>query len=153
MTDLRQLELSDLQLASCTRWVAPDGVVILELPTVLPYFRTVNAGAIIDDAELGTPASYPFLCKAICFTGVTPGTLIQVQWPDGRYLSNPGVDFFSFVGTGRRARLVRPHKLMQPSSKIRLNIDNSGVGTAADLELYFEGVFRVPLVKRGANGR
>lgn len=143
------MELSDLQLASCTRWVSPEGVVYLELPYVLPFFRTVAAGAMVDDAELGTPPGYEMACKAISSTGVTPGTLVQIQWPDGRYLSNPGVDFFSFVGTGRRAwSLADTPKRLRPASKIRFNIDNSGVAVASELEIYFEGVLRIPLVKK-----
>ena len=142
---LREMRLSDLQLKSCTRWRAPDGVVYLEVPYVLPFYLSVAAGAVLDDIELGTPPEFELACKQICSTGITPGTLIQIQWPDGRYLSNPGVDFFSFVGTGRRARGLEFPKRIRPSSKIRLNIDNSGAA-AADLEIYFEGVLRVPLV-------
>jgi len=148
LSDLREMRLSDLQLQSCTRWVSPDGVVYLELPYVLPFFKTVAAGAMVDDSELGTPPAYEFACKAIGSTGVTPGTLVQIQWPDGRYLSNPGVDFFSFVGTGRRGRLLDVPKRLRPASKIRLNIDNSGVAVASELEIYFEGVLRIPLVKK-----
>lgn len=142
---LRQMELTDLQIKACTVWRAPDKVVYLELPYVSPLFQFVAGGAFIDDLELGTPSEFPFLCKVVSFTGVTPGTLVQIQWPDGRYLSNPGVDMFSFVGTGRRGRLIRPHKLMDPASKIRFNIDNRGAGDT-NLELYFEGVLRVPLM-------
>jgi len=142
------MQLSDLQLRSCTRWVSPEGVVYLELPRVLPFFRTVTAGAMVDDAELGTDPAYEFAVKAIGNTGVTPGTLIQIQWPDGRYLSDPGVDFFSFVGTGRRGRLLDVPKRLRPASKIRFNLDNSGVASDAKLEIYFEGVLRIPLVKK-----
>jgi hypothetical protein len=150
-TKLREMRLSDLQLKTCTRWRAPDGVVYLEIQHTLPFYRTVAAGAVLDDVELGTPPEFEFACKQISSTGVTPGTLIQIQWPDGRYLSNPGVDFFSFVGTGRRARGLEFPKRIKPASKIRFNIDNSGVPTSADLEIYFEGVLRVPLVPN--NGR
>lgn len=144
----RQARLSDLQLQTCTRWVDPDGVVYLEVPCVLPFYRRVEAGVFVDDSELGTPPEYEFACKVISSTGVTPGTLVQIRWPDGRYLSNPGLDFFSFVGTGRRGRLLEIPKRLRPSSKIRFNLDNSGVETAADLEIYFEGALRVPLVKK-----
>ena len=139
------LKLSDLQLGDCTRWIAPSGTQYLELPLILPYFKQVAAGAILEDEEVGTPPEYPFVCKAIGFTGTTPGTIVQIQWPDGRYLSNPGLDFFSFVRTGRMGRLIDPHKLMPQNSKIILNIDNTGVG-AAVLEIYFEGCLRIPLV-------
>lgn len=144
----RQVQLSDLQLKSCMRWTDPDGVVHLEVPYVLPFYRSIAAGAFADDSELGTPPEYEFVCKVIGNTGVTPGTLIQIRWPDGRYLSNPGVDFFSFVGTGRRGRLLDVPKRLRPASKIRFNIDNTGVGSAADLEIYFEGALRIPLVKK-----
>jgi len=102
----------------------------------------------VDDDELGTHPRYEFAVKLIGNTGITPGTLVQVQWPDARYLSNPGIDVFSFWGTGRRGRLLDPIKRLRPASKIRFNIDNSGVGVQSDLEIYFEGVLRIPLVKK-----
>jgi hypothetical protein len=142
------MQLSDLQLASCTRWVAPDGVVYLELPYILAFYKTIAAGAVADDSELGTPPAYELAVKGISSTGITPGTLVQVQWPDGRYLSNPGCDFFSFVGTGRRAWCISNPKRLRPNSKIRFNIDNSAVLVSADLEIYFEGALRIPLVKK-----
>lgn len=144
----RQMRLSDLQLKSCTRWVAPDGVVYLEIPYTLPFYKTIAAGAFADDTELGTPPEYEFAVKVISNTGVTPGTLVQIRWPDGRYLSNPGIDVFGFIGTGRRGRLMSNPKRLRPNSKIRFNIDNSGVEVASSLELYFEGVLRIPLVKK-----
>jgi hypothetical protein len=148
VSQLRELRISDLQLASCTRWVSPEGVVYLELPYVLPFYKRIAAAAVIDDSELGTPPGYEFAVKLISSTGVTPGTLVQVRWPDGRYLSNPGIDFFSFVGSGRRGRSFDVPKRLRPSSKIRFNLDNSSVGSAADLEIFFEGVLRIPLVKK-----
>lgn len=138
--------LTDYQLKACNRWTLPDGSVKLPLPRVIPFYVTVLAGQILNDVEVGTPPEFDFLCKVVSSTGVTPGTLIQVQWPDGRYLSNPGVDYFGFVGTGRRGRLVSPHKFCQRNSKIRVNLDNSGVGSDADIEIYFEGVVLVDLV-------
>src|SRR5271170_2170643 len=100
------VELSNQQIAACSPWTNPANTQTLPVPFVLPFFLAVAAGAILSDIELGTPTEYDFVCKVISSTGVTPGTLIQIQWPDGRYLSNPGVDFFSFVGTGKRGRLV-----------------------------------------------
>jgi len=146
MTTFRQLKLTDLQIASCARWQAPDGVVYLELAHTIPFFQAVTALQNPFELELGTPPEFRFLCKVVSFTGLVPGTLVQIQWPDGRYLSNPGIDLFSFVGTGRRGRLIDPHKLMAPSAKIRMTIDNSLVAVAGTLELYFEGVLLVPMV-------
>lgn len=144
---LRQLQLSDLQVNSCGKWTAPNGVTFLELYQVVPVFTSVGANVQpIVDYEVGTPPEFAFLVKAISYTGVTPGTLIQVQWPDGRYLQQSPVDFFSFCGTGRRARWIEGGKLCPPNSKIRLKIDNSLVDAQSDIELYFEGVLRIPMV-------
>lgn len=146
---LRELRLTDLQLQTCTRWVNPPGVTVLPVPHTIPFFYQIAANSFADGVELATHAEFPFLLKVISFTGVTPGTLIRIQWPDGRYLSNPGVDFFSFVRTGRLGRLMDPHKLLPPAQKLRLDLDNSAVGTAAVIELYLEGVLQVPLVNNG----
>ena len=144
---LRQIKLSDLQVNACGKWKAPNGTDILHLPFTLPAFRTLTANQpVVSDFEIGTPPEFGFLVKALSYTGLTPGTLIQVQWPDGRYLQNTPVDFFSFCGTGKRARWLEAPKLCPPSSKIRLTIDNSAVGSESDIELYFEGVLRVPMV-------
>jgi hypothetical protein len=143
---LRQLQLNDLQLATCTRWLNPSGVTVLPVAHTIPFFYQIAANTAADAVELATHAEFPFLLKVLSFTGVTPGTLIRLQWPDGRYLSNPGVDFFSFMRTGKLGRLIDPHKRLPPAQKIRLDIDNSAVGTAAVIELYLEGVLEVPLV-------
>jgi hypothetical protein len=144
---LRQLLLSDLQINACGKFTDPSGVQILELPHTVPVFTSVAGDApVVADYEQGTPAEFAFLVKAISFTGLTPGTLIQIQWPDGRYLQNSPVDFFSFCGTGKRARWLEAPKLCPPNSKIRLTIDNSAVGSQSDIELYFEGVLRIPMV-------
>jgi len=145
---MRPLRLSDLQLKTCTKWVAPDGTVLLPLPYTIPFFYQLAANQIISDLELATPSESAFVCKVVSSTGIVPGTLVQVQWPDGRYLSDPGVDFFSFVGTGRRARLIDPYKYMPKSSKIRMNFDNTNVSVPAYMEIYFEGVILVELVKQ-----
>jgi hypothetical protein len=141
----RQIKLSDLQVNTCGQWTAPNGTRFLELPHTVTTFLTVAGNAELFEYEQGTEPDFRFLCKAVSFTGVTPGTLIQIQWPDGRYLQSVPMDFFSFVGTGKRARWLEAPKLMPPSSKIRLTIDNSQVDVSSDIELYFEGVLRIPM--------
>jgi hypothetical protein len=144
---LRQLQISDLQVNACGKWSNPSGVQYLELPHVVPVFTSIGANvAPIADYEVGTPAEFAFLVKCLSYTGLTPGTLIQVQWPDGRYLQSNPVDMFSFCGTGKRARWLERPKLCPPNTKIRLKLDNSLVGSQSDIEMYFEGVLRVPMV-------
>ena len=144
---LRQLKLSDLQVNSCGRWTAPNGTVFIELPHTLAVYTTLAANApIVTDYEQATPPEFSFFAKAISNTGLTPGTLVQVQWPDGKYLSNVPVDAFSFWGTGKRARWLEIGKLCPPSSKIRLTFDNSAVDAESDVEMFFEGVLRIPMV-------
>lgn len=140
------MQLSDLQLATCTQWVNPQGVTILPVPHTLPFFFQVNANSQNYGVELATHPEFPFLLKVISYTGTTPGTLIRVQWPDGRYLSNPGMDFFSFVRTGRLGRLMSKPKLLAPAQKVRFDIDNSLVGSTSEIELYLEGELHVPMV-------
>jgi len=142
---VKSLELSDLQLKSCTKWVA-NGQALLPIPHVIPFYYYAQTGQMYSDVELATPSEGPFVCKVISSTGTVPGTIVQIQWPDGRYLSNPGIDFFSFVGTGRRGRLVYPHKILPRTSKIRLNLDNTN-GANANMEIFFEGLLLMPMVK------
>lgn len=144
---LREIKLSDLQVNACGKFIDPSGVTFLELPQTLCVFTSVAPNAsLIPDYEQATPPEFPFLCKLISYTGLTPGTLIQIQWPDGKYLQSVPLDFFSFCGTGKRARWLEVPKLCPPSSKIRLTIDNSAVDAQSDIELYFEGVLRIPMV-------
>jgi hypothetical protein len=143
---LRTLQISDLQVNACGKWTDPNGTKYLELPHVVPVFTSVGADvAPIVDYEVGTPPEFGFGVKCISYTGITPGTLIQIQWPDGRYLQSNPVDMFSFCGTGKRARWLEVVKWMPPNSKIRLKIDNSAAAYT-DIEMYFEGVLRVPMV-------
>jgi hypothetical protein len=143
---LRQLRLSDLQVNSVGKWTDPSGVQFLELPHTVPVFTSVPENTYVSDYEQGTPPEFAFVVKCVSFTGVIPGTLIQIQWPDGRYLQNVPIDFYSFCGTGKRARWLEAPKLCPPNSKIRLTIDNSQVNFQSDIELYFEGVLRIPMV-------
>jgi hypothetical protein len=144
---MRLANITDYQLQGCGKWVI-NGVVKLPIAHTIAFFQQVANGAVLNDVEIATPPEHDFICKVVSSTGVTPGTLVQIQWPDGRYLSNPGLDFFSFVGTGRRGRLISPHKFCPRSSKIRLNLDNSLVGSTANMEIYFEGVILVDLVNQ-----
>jgi hypothetical protein len=155
MTEYRQLQLTDLQISACQRWQTPEGTQLFELPHILPFFQGFAANLpLVTDVELGTPPEFDFVVKAIGNTSQTPGTLVQVQWPDGRYLSSAGVDVYSFWQTGKRGRLLDRPKRMPPSSKIRLSVDNSAVGSISNQELYFEGVLLVPMIlTKGANGR
>lgn len=144
---LRELKLSDLQINSCGAASAPNGAKILFVPHTIPVFETLQAEqAILTDYEVATDPDYDFIVKAISYTGLTPATLFQVQWPDGRYLSNTTVDLFSFCGTGKRSRGFDAPKLCPAASKIRLTMDNSAVGSISNVELYFEGVLKVILV-------
>lgn len=142
---MRLANITDYQLQGCNKW-SLGSVTKLAIPHTIAFYQQIAANAVLNDVEIATPSDHDFICKVVSSTGVTPGTLVQIQWPDGRYLSNPGVDFFSFVGTGRRGRLVTPHKLCRKSAKIRLNLDNSLVNSTANLEIYFEGVILVELV-------
>jgi len=147
------LELTDEQIVACAGFTAPDGATFLELPAVLSFVQTFTANAQpVEDLELGTFPSWDFVVCSVEYTGVTPGTIVQIQWPDGRYLMNPGIDAFSFIGTGKRGRLVDPEKLLRKQSKIRINVDNSNVGESSTVELYFYGYVRVPFAP-AANGQ
>ena len=144
---LRQLKLSDLQVNSCGKWTAPNGTKYIELPHTVCVFTSLTANQpIVTDYEQATPPEFWFLAKAVSYTGLTPATLVQIQWPDGKYLSNVPVDLFSFCGTGKRARWLEYPKLCPPNSKIRLTLDNSAVDSESDVQLFFEGVLRVPMV-------
>jgi hypothetical protein len=144
---LRQIQLSDLQVNACGVYTTPQGIKILPLPWTLPGYTSLLADqAPYPDFEIGTHPEFPFVVRQISYTGLTAGTLIQVQWPDGKYLQNTPVDFFSFCGTGKRARYLERPKLVPPQSKIRLNLDNSAVGSNSDVEIYFEGCLLIPLV-------
>lgn len=143
---MKPAPLTNLQLTTCTRW-QENNAYYLQLPHVLSFYGQYSANQPpIPDREIGTPA-FIFVCKVVSFTGVTPASIIQIQWPDGRYLTNPGIDMFSFCGTGKRGWLLDSPKRMAPNSKIRISVDNSLANSVADIELHFEGVILAPLVK------
>ena len=150
---LRELKLTDLQANACGKWSYPNGVEFFPVPFTIPVYETLQADqAIVPDYEVATHSEYDFLVRVISYTGLTPGTLIQIQWPDGRYLSNAGVDVFSFYGTGKRGRLLEVPKLLPPNTKIRLTLDNSAVGSISNVELFFEGVLKVPFINGKVGG-
>jgi hypothetical protein len=156
MSEYRQLELTDLQVSACSRWRDPAGREFLELPNMIPFFRVVPGGASLFDVELGIPAEFDFLCKAIgAVTDGTIGMVTRIQWPDSRYLQASPIDFQRFCRTGKRGRLIDPHKLCEKGQKIRLSLDNTANEEQVGIELYFEGVLRIPMVHttKGSNGR
>lgn len=150
---LRELRLTDLQLSACSLWTAPDGTQYLPVPHTIPFYYQVKASAFVPDVELGTPPKYDFLCKVVSAANsqtATPSLItptVQIQWPDGRYLSNPGIQVFGFIGTGANGRLISPHKLLRANSKIRHNIDNTQASTPYQLQMFYEGCLLVPLVE------
>jgi len=159
---LRELRLTDLQLRACSLWTDPDGTQYLPVYKCLPYYFVAPANppqtTPVSDNELGTPPRYRFLCKTIeaAFSQTAnpsiPTPVVQIQWPDGRYLSNPGMKVFSFIGTGKNAYLVDPFKMCPPSSKIRMNIDNTDSTVAYQLQMFFVGALLVPLIEVTAGG-
>jgi len=140
---MNQVQLTDRQINACGLWRDPQGTVRLPVPHILPYFKTLTAGQVLAGDEIGTPGAVDFEIRVVSATITFAATLIRIQWPDGRYMSPRGVDFFSFVGTGRRGRLLQPFKTVHPNQKIRLDLDNT-LGGAGTIEIYFEGVLWVP---------
>ena len=95
-------------------------------------------------------AQYDFVINGISAVVDVTGddeTLLQIQWPDGRYLSNPGLPVWDFIGTGLRGWVLENPEVIAHGSKVKLNIDNSGNGSNVNLGLFFEGVLRIPMVQ------
>lgn len=145
---MRLANLTDLQLATCNKWTLPSGVTKLAVPHTIPLYTEGPApGALFPGIEISTPPDHDFICKVVSSTIITPGMLIRIQWPDGRYLSNPGIDFFKFVGTGRRGRLISPHKYLERAAKIKIDISAASTASPTGyVEIYFEGVLLVDLI-------
>lgn len=133
------------RLKRCT-WVSPDGRVFLELPHTIPWYYTAAALTLYQGVEQGMNPDYDFLVKAISSVSDVPGTLIQIQWPDGRFLSNPGLPVYDFIGVGLRGWVLENPEILPRGSKVKLQVDNSANGSAVNLDLFFEGVLRIPMV-------
>jgi hypothetical protein len=103
----------------------PDGRQFLELPFVVPVFVRVLAGQVVQGLEVSVSGEYDFQVRVISAALLTGGPRVQVEWPDGRYLSTPGLPLFDFVGTGMRGRLLENPETIGRTEKILLNVDNS----------------------------
>lgn len=135
------------QLAGCT-WTSPEGRVFLELPHAMPWYYTAAGSTLYQGIEQGMNPDYDFIVKAICAVIDVPVTLIQIQWPDGRFLSNPGLPMYDFIGTGLRGWVLENPELIQRGEKIKLQVDNSANASAVNLDLFFEGLLRIPMVNQ-----
>lgn len=135
-------------LVGCT-WRAPSGQLFLPLAHTIPWYFQAALSKAYQGIEQGMNADYDFLVKAIGAVVDTPGnntTLVQIQWPDGRYLSNPGLSVFDFIGTGLRGWGLDNPELIPRGAKVKLNVDNSGNSlSVVNLALFFEGVLLVPM--------
>lgn len=141
--------LTDYQLQACA-WTSPEGAAFLELPHTIPWYFTAAAGTAYPGVEQAMSAQYDFVVKGISavvdFTGLDE-TLVQIQWPDGRFLSNPGLPVWDFIGTGLRGWVLENPELIAHGSKLKVNTDNSANFSAVNLALFFEGVLRIPMVQ------
>lgn len=142
---LRRIKLDDYQIAACDLWTAPDGTVYVPVPFVVPITFRAAAGVAYPGVEIGCDSEFDFEASVISAVVIVPGATVQVQWPDGRYNSNPGIPVYDFIGTGKRALLLDPPELIPRGDKIRLNIQGGAVDST--INLFFEGVLKVPMVK------
>lgn len=141
--------LTDYQLQACS-WTSPDGAMFLELPHTIPWYFAAAADTLYAGIEQAMSAQYDFVINGISAVVDVTGddeTLLQIQWPDGRYLSNPGLPVWDFIGTGLRGWVLENPEVIAHGSKVKLNIDNSGNGSNVNLGLFFEGVLRIPMVQ------
>jgi hypothetical protein len=116
--------LTSAQAGACLK-TEPDGRQFLEIPYVVPFYVRVAPGQIANGLEVAINSEYEFRVMVISATLVTQGPRLQVQWPDGRYLSRPGIPVFDFIGTGMRGRLLEEPETIGRTEKILLNVDNS----------------------------
>ena len=141
-------KLTDYQLKGCI-WQAPDGSKFLPMPYTVPWYFHAAASSIKLGVEQAFHSEFDFYINAIGgIQNKQDGdvTYIQVQWPDGRYLSNPGLPVWDFIGTGMRGFCIESGERVAHGSKVKLNVDNSGNDEDCDIALFFEGVLLVPMV-------
>jgi hypothetical protein len=142
---MKAVALDRMQFQACSKWVHPSHGKILPITFTIPFFFAMTAGQNYEGVEqaLSTPGKYSFKLRAIGAYLAAPGPLVRFQWPNGRYLSNLPIPVFSYIGTGKRGRLIDPPIKMEDSDVIRMDIDNSSGGTQ-QLAIFFEGVVLVP---------
>lgn len=104
--------------------VIHDGEEYLELPFTVPWYFLAAAGVSSEGLELAMSADYDFEVHAVSAVIGAPGPLAQIQWPDGRYLSNPGLPMFDFIGTGQRGFLLENPELIPRGAKVKVNVSN-----------------------------
>lgn len=145
----KQPQLTDYQFAGCV-WTAPDGARFLLLPKTIVWYFRATSGTQTNGIEQSFDPDYDVLVKSIGgYESNEAGDVcyVQVQWPDGRYLSNPGLPVWDFIGTGLRGFLLEQGEIIPRGQKVKFNVDNSGNEDDTDLALYFEGVVLIPMVE------
>lgn len=141
--------LTDYQFQSCS-WTSPEGATYLELPHTISWYFQALADTDYPGLEQAMSAQYDFVIHAIGAVVDVTGddeTLVQIQWPDGRFLSNPGLPVWDFIGTGLRGWNLENPELIAHGSKVKLNVDNTDNSSNVNLALFFEGVLRIPMVQ------
>ena len=104
--------------------VIEDGEEFVELPFTVPWYFLAAAGVNSEGLELAMSADYDFEVRAVSAVIGAPGPLAQIQWTDGRYLSNPGLPVFDFIGTGERGFLLENPELIPRGAKVKVNVSN-----------------------------
>lgn len=141
---MKPITLDRMQFQACSKWVARSGK-ILPVTFTIPFYYPLAAGQIYEGLEqaVSTPGKYPFTLRAVGAYLAAPGPVVRFQWPNGRYLSTVGIPIFSYIGTGKRGRLIDPPVPMKDTDVIRMDVDNSA-GGAQQLCIFFEGVVLIP---------
>ena len=149
MTSFTVPKLTDMQFRACN-WTSPAGADFLPLAHTIPWYFTAAATTLYQGIEQAMNSQYDFLVTGISAVVDVTGnneTLLQIQWPDGRFLSNPGLPVWDFIGTGLRGWVLENPELIPHGTKVKLNIDNSNNSSIVNLGLFFEGLLRVPMVQ------
>jgi hypothetical protein len=150
---VRPITSQDFELRGCSKWVAPDGSVYLELPKYFIFSVLVPAGSTLPTQQQPASPSYEFLLDVVSvFQPLTTPAQSDIygrfQWPNGHFSAQQLEDLTQFYGLGQWGRLQEPPVSCPPGSIIRMQLQNPG-GADSRITIHFEGRLRIPLVPCG----
>jgi len=151
------LRQADIVLSRCGRPVPQDpGLRVVAIPKAFKAWAVFAAApsSLLSTVQVTVTGDTTWMLRAISsYITVPVGLVMQVQFPDGKFLFHNLADIRSIGGFGSWRYPFTQPKACPPGTKIQINFGDSAAGTAQAVPLLLEGAYYYHVKGNGADVR
>lgn len=149
------LRQADIVLSRCGRPIAKDpGLRVVAIPKAFKAWAVFAAApsSLLSTVQVTVTGDTTWMLRAISsYITVPVGLVMQVQFPDGKFLFHNLADIRSIGGFGSWRYPFTQPKACPPGTKITISFGDSAAGTAQAVPLLLEGSYYYHVRGNGAD--